>query len=346
MDIPSDGHRITNDRLGECAMESVENSNNEREGGRGGTVKGAWYTHPQLRNALISGLLTGTTFGIVTTGVVSLRAAIPLYIVAIILGGYYWGREGIEELFEERKIGIEILMLAATIGAALAGLWAEAAFLAFLYGAAEAVEAYTYARTRTSIRTLLDLAPKEARVLREGKETVIPAEDLNVGDIFIIRPGDSLPTDGTIVKGSSSIDEAPVTGESLPVEKHEGMNVFAGTMNKEGALEVQTTATFEDNTLSKIIHLVEEAQERKGESLLFIEKFSTWYSPLVLLIAVLLVVIPAPLFGVPFSYWAQRAIVFLVAASPCALVMSARSHCGGDRKGGTDGSIDKGGDRP
>ena len=260
-------------------------------------VEGMWYTHPPLRNALISGVMIGVTFGAVATGIIPPLASIPFYIIAIILGGYYWGREGIEELLKEKKIGIEVLMLVATVGAALAGLWDEAAFLAFLYGAAEGVEEYTYARTRTSIRALLDLAPKEARVLREDKEEVIPAGDLNVGDIFIVRPGESLPTDGIILKGSSSIDEAPVTGESLPVEKHEGMKVFAGTMNKEGALEVQTTATFEDNTLSKIIHLVEEAQERKGKSQLFIERFGMRYSPLVLLTAVLLVVIPAPLFG-------------------------------------------------
>ncbi|MGB8310907.1 MAG: heavy metal translocating P-type ATPase [Halobacteriota archaeon] len=323
-------------------MESTGKGGKER-GGQG-IVGGKWYAHPPLRNALISGVLTGATFGAVTTGIVPPLASILFYVIAIVLGGYYWGRDGIEELFEERKIGIQVLMLAATVGAALAGLWDEAAFLAFLYGAAEGVEEYTYARTRTSIRALLDLAPKEARVLREGKEEVIPAEDLNVGDTFIVRPGESIPTDGIIHKGSSSIDEAPVTGESLPVEKHEGMKVFAGTMNKEGALEVQTTATFEDNTLSKIIHLVEEAQERKGESQLFIEKFGMRYSPIVLLTAVLLVVIPAPLFGVPFSYWALRAIVFLVAASPCALVMSTPvAIAAGIGRAGRTGVLMKGG---
>ena len=301
-------------------------------------VEATWYTHPQLRNVLIAGVLTGAAFGLARTGVIPSLVAIPLYVIAIISGGYYWIREGIEELLEERKVGIEVLMLAATVGAALAGLWGEAAFLAFLYGAAEGVEEYTYTRTRTSIRILLDLAPKEAMVLWEGQEEVIPAEELNVGDIFIVRPGESLPTDGIILKGSSSIDEAPVTGESLPVEKHEGMKVFAGTMNKEGALEVQTTATFEDNTLSKIIHLVEEAQERKGESQLFIEKFGMRYSPLVLLSTVLLVVIPAPLFGVPFSYLGTACDrVFGCRLSVCPCHVDARRHCGGDWKGGTDG---------
>ena len=307
-------------------------------------VEGAWYTYRPLRNALVSGLLTGVTFGIVSTGAIPPRAGIPLYVVAIVLGGYYWGREGIEDLLEERRIGIEVLMLVATVGAALAGLWEEAAFLAFLYGAAEGVEAYTYTRTRTSIRALLDLAPKEARVVREGAEHVIPAKDVRVGDTFIVRPGESLPTDGVILTGRSSMDEAPVTGESIPVEKREGMKVFAGTINGEGALEVQATATFADNTLAKIIHLVEAAQERKGKSQLFIETFGRRYSPLVLLTAALLVVIPPVFFHVPFSYWAQRAIVFIVAASPCALVMSTPvAIAAGIGRAGRTGVLIKGG---
>ncbi|MFN3741005.1 MAG: HAD-IC family P-type ATPase, partial [Thermodesulfovibrionales bacterium] len=162
-----------------------------------------------------------------------------------------------------------------------------------------------------SIRKLLDLAPKDARVIRDGKEVTIPAEELKVGDIFIVRPGESIPTDGIILKGSSSINEAPVTGESIPVEKKEGMKVFAATMNQEGALKVRATTTFEDNTLSKIIHLVEAAQEQKGKAQIFIERFGKRYSPLVLLSAILLIIIP-PLFSLPLSYWATRAVVLLV----------------------------------
>ena len=312
----------------------------KKEGGRELLEENGMPT-PRCANALISGVLTGATFGAVTTGIVPPLASILFYVIAIVLGGYYWGRDGIEELFEERKIGIQVLMLAATVGAALAGLWDEAAFLASVRCGRRGRK-YTYARTRTSIRALLDLAPKEARVLREGKEEVIPAEDLNVGDTFIVRPGESIPTDGIIHKGSSSIDEAPVTGESLPVEKHEGMKVFAGTMNKEGALEVQTTATFEDNTLSKIIHLVEEAQERKGESQLFIEKFGMRYSPIVLLTAVLLVVIPAPLFGVPFSVLGTACDrVFSCRLSVCPCHVDACRDCCGDRQGGKDGGADE-----
>ncbi len=283
--------------------------------------EGKWYAHPPMRNALIAGLLTGTALGIGYLGYISSATEIAIYIVAIILGGYHWTREGIEELIEEREIGIEMLMIAATVGSAILGMWDEAAFLVVLYGAAEGLEEYTYAKTRHSIRELLDLAPKEARVLRDGRETIIPAEEIQVGDIFVVRPGESLPTDGVIVKGKSSIDEAPVTGESIPVEKKEGMKVFAATMNQEGALEIEATATFENNTLSKMIHMVEEAQEQKGKAQLFIERFGRKYSPAVLLSALLMIVIPA-LLGISVSFWATRAVVFLVAAAPCALVMS------------------------
>ena len=284
--------------------------------------EGKWYTHPPLRNALIAGFITGVAFLLSHIDrVIPPSVEITIYIIAIILGGYHWAREGIEELIEEHEIGIEILMLGATAGSAILGMWDEAAFLVFLYGAAEGIEEYTFAKTRSSIRNLLDLAPKEARILKNGDESTIKAEDLKPGDIFIIRPGESIPTDGVIEKGNSSINEAPVTGESIPVEKKVGMKVFAGTINQEGALEIKATASFEENTLSKMIHLVEEAQEKKGKAQLFIEKFGNRYSPLVLLASLLLIVIPFIL-GWDVSKWAIRAVVLLVAAAPCALVMS------------------------
>lgn len=305
--------------------------------------EGKWYAHPPMRNALIAGLLTGAAFGLAHLGIIPNLAETAIYAVAILLGGYHWSREGIEEFIEEREIGIEILMMAATVGSAILGMWDEAAFLVFLYGTAEGLEEYAYARTRASIRKLLDLAPKEARVLRGGEEVTIPAEELKIGDIFVVRPGESIATDGIIIEGRSSINEAPVTGESIPVEKKEGMKVFAGTINQEGALKIRATATFEDDTLSKMIHLVEEAQEQKGKAQLFIERFGRKYSPLVLLSALLLLVIP-PFFGAPVSYWATRAVVLLVAAAPCALVMSTPvAIAAGIGRAGRNGVLIKGG---
>jgi len=305
--------------------------------------EGKWYTHPPMRNALIAGLLSAAAFGLTHLGIITDLAETAVYCVAIVLGGYHWSREGIEEFIEKREIGIEILMMAAVVGSTILGMWDEAAFLVVLYGIAEGLEEYAYTRTRASIRALLDMAPKEARVLKDAGEVSIPAEELRVGDIFVVKPGESIATDGIIIEGRSSINEASVTGESVPVEKKEGGKVFAATINQEGALTIRATAGFEDNTLSKMIHLVEEAQEQKGEVQLFIEKFGRRYSPLVLLSAVLLIVVPY-LFGASVSYWAHRAVVLVVAAAPCALVMSTPvAIAAGIGRAGRNGVLIKGG---
>ena len=305
--------------------------------------EGKWYTHPPLRNALIAGVITSITFVLAHLGLLPQWTEITLFSLAIVIGGYHWSREGIEELIEEREIGIEMLMIAATVGSIILGMWDEAAFLVFLYGAAEGLEEYTYDKTRASIRKLLDLAPKEATVLRKGKEEIIPAEAIQPGEQFLVRPGESIATDGVIVKGQSSIDEAPVTGESVPVRKKEGMKVFAGTINQEGALLIEATAAFANNTLSKMIHLVEKAQEQKGKAQAFIERFGRKYSPLVLFSALVMIVIPY-LAGASLSFWAGKAVVLLVAAAPCALIMSTPvAMAAGIGRAGRNGVLIKGG---
>jgi heavy metal translocating P-type ATPase len=282
---------------------------------------GRWYTHPILRNTLMATGLTGITYALAHTGAISPLAEKILFGIAVGVGGYHWAREGIEEFIECRQVGIEILMLAATLGSVALNMWDEAAFLVVLYGAAEGLEEYTFARTRASICKLLDLAPKEARVRQNGQEIMVPAETLKIGDMFIVKPGESIPTDGLILKGRSSIDEAPVTGEAVPNEKEEGMKVFAATINCDGVLEVQVTTDYQNNTLAKMVHMVEEAREQKGRSQLFIEAFGEKYTPAVLLVSILLLIVP-PLLGASFHFWAYKAVVLLVAAAPCALIMS------------------------
>jgi len=304
---------------------------------------GPWWRYPPLRNALLAGLIAGTGFGLAHLGFIPERFENIFYWFAIPLGGWHWTREGIEKLIEEKEVGIEILMIAATAGSGLLGLWDEAAALVFLYGAAEGTEEYTYARTRASIRALLDLAPKEARVLRNGRETTVPAESLKPGDVFVVRPGEAIPTDGVIRSGTSSLDESPVTGESIPVDKGPGMKVFAASINKQGALEVGATAAFADNTLSKIIHLVEEAQERKGKAQQWIERFGRRYTPAVLAAAALFLLLPW-LFGLSWEDWSLRAVVLLVAAAPCALIMSTPvAMAAGIGSAGRRGILIKGG---
>lgn len=280
-----------------------------------------WWAFPPLRNALLAGVIAGAAFLAEVGGLVEHSLAIWAYITAIPLGGWYWAREGLESLWTEHEVGIEILMLAATFGAGALGLWDEAAALVVLYGAAEGTEAMTYSRTRHAIRALLDLAPKQARVLRDGRELTVPAESIAVGEHFVVRPGESIATDGTVLEGRSAVNEAPVTGESTPVDKVPGDTVFAAALNGEGALTIKATKAFADNTLSRIIHLVEQAQGRKGRAQQWIERFGKRYSPAVLVAAALLLIVPV-LFGLPLDVWARRAVVLLVAAAPCALVMS------------------------
>jgi len=278
------------------------------------------WKNPQVVTSSASGVLLALGF---VGGYLGLPHAAEtlFYVAAVIIGAYYFGREAIEELVKERAIGIELLMSIAALVAGVMGQWMEAATLAFLYSISEAAEGYTAQRTRHAVRALMDLAPKTALVRRGGQESRIPVEQLRVGDIFIALPGESVATDGDVIDGHSAVNQAPVTGESVPVEKSPGDKVFAASINGEGALTIRATKAFADNTLSRIIHLVEAAQASKGRSQRFIERFGKRYSPAVLGIGILIALLP-PLFGLPWEDWLSRATVFVVAAAPCALVIS------------------------
>lgn len=279
------------------------------------------WRNPKVLTAAASGVLLLIGWLIGLAGAPEMVSFI-IYIAAILIGGYYFGREAIEALIFERKIGIELLMGVAAVVATVLGLAAEGAMLVFLYSISEAAEGYTEEKTRSAIKALMDLAPKVALVQRNGREVEIPVEEVAVGDVFIVKPGQSLATDGEVLVGASSVNQAPVTGESVPVEKQPGDTVFAGSINGEGALEVRASKAFADNTISRIIQMVEEAQERKGQSQRFIERFGARYSPLVLLAGILIAIVPPLLFGADWSTWITRATVFIVAAAPCALVIS------------------------
>ncbi|KAB2942312.1 MAG: cation-translocating P-type ATPase [Hyphomicrobium sp.] len=250
--------------------------------------------------------------------------AIPvaIYWIAMVTGGWFFGREALEELLYEREIGIELLMTTAALTAAAMGLPGEGATLAFLYSISEAAEGYTEDRTRSAIRALMKLTPKVALVRRDGHDTEVSVEELVPGDIFIVRPGEAIATDGTVRAGESSVNQAPVTGESVPVAKRSGDTVFAGTLNGEATLEVEVSRTFAENTISRIIKLVEEAQERKGTAQRFIERFGRRYSPMVLALGIGLALLVPLAFGGEWREWITRATVFIVAAAPCALVIS------------------------
>ena len=286
-----------------------------------GEFEGPWWLFPPLRNALSAGIIALAAFLLGYFEVLGDRLVIWFYWLSILLGGYFWAKEGIEELIEEHEVGISILMLAATGGAGALGMWDEAAALVVLYGIAEGIEEFTFSRTRNAIRGLLDLVPREARVRRDGVDVMVAAEALMPGDEFIVLPGESLPTDGVIVSGESSMDESSITGESVPVDKFVGDQVFAASINGQSALTIEASKAFADNTLSRIIELVENAQEQKGRSQEWMERFGRVYSPIVLATAAIFALLPL-VSGLSVEVWAEKAVILLVAAAPCALIIS------------------------
>jgi Cd2+/Zn2+-exporting ATPase len=279
------------------------------------------WRNPKVLTSATSGvlLLAGWLLGLAG---VPAGLSFAIYIGAILIGGYYFGREALEELFFEREVGIELLMSVAAVVAAAMGQAAEGAMLVFLYSISEAAEGYTEEKTRSAVRALMDLTPKTARVQRNGSFVEIPAEEIEVSEIFLVRPGESMATDGIVEAGSSSVNQAPVTGDSVRVEKAIGDTVYSGTINGDGALQVRATKTFAENTISRIIQMVQEAQEKKGKSQRFIERFGRRYSPAVLAIGVVVALAPPLLFSAGWVNWVTRATVFIVAAAPCALVIS------------------------
>lgn len=253
-------------------------------------------------------------------------AAIALYVLSYVFGGYDLARHGFGEIRQGKfTFDIELLMLLAAVGAAALGEWAEGAFLLFLFSLAHALEHYALGRARNAIKALSELAPPTARVLRAGREVEIPVEQVIVGDTVVVRPGERITADGTVTAGRSAVNQAPITGESVPVEKEPGAEVFAGTVNGDGALEITASKATGDRTLDRVIHLVEEAQTQKAPTQRFTERFERMFVPTVLIADVLLIVVP-PLLGVlTWSESFYRGMALLVAASPCALALGTPS---------------------
>jgi len=245
-----------------------------------------------------------------------------LFAVGIVLGGYLPARNGLSMLINARELDMNILMAIAVVGAAVIGQFEEAATVVFLFSLGNALQGYTLDKTRNSIRALMDLTPNEALVKRNGSEITLPVEEIRIGDIIIVRPGERIAMDGKVVEGYSSVNQASITGESLPVEKNAGDEVYAGTINERGALEVYVARLAKDNTISRIIEMVEEAQGQRAPSQQFIERFAKYYTPAVIIIAALVATIPTFIFGQPFNKWFYEAMAMLLVACPCALVIS------------------------
>ena len=280
----------------------------------------SWYLkNREVVFSLLSGLLLligwlGETF----LGLPAL-AAVGFYLAAYVLGGWDIAQHAWHAL-REKHFDTDLLMVAAALGAALLGEFAEGALLLFLFSLGHALEERALDRARAAVRALGELTPKTALVKRDGQELEMPIEQLQIKDVVIVRPGVRLPVDGVVLSGDSAIDQSPVTGESIPVDKAPGDQVFAGSVNGEGALEVRVTKLAQDSTLARVMQMVEEAQAQKSPTQQTVERFSRVFVPSVLIVTALIIVVP-PLVGVPFQVSFLRAMTLLVAASPCALAL-------------------------
>jgi Cd2+/Zn2+-exporting ATPase len=273
----------------------------------------------ELLSSLFSGLLTLTGWVGGRFLGFSFDLSLALYLLAYAFGG--WEVTGhVWHAIRERHFDTDVLMLAAAVGAAVLGDFAEGALLLFLFSLGHALEERALEHARSAVSALAELAPRTALVKRNGGEIEVAVEQLQIDDEVIIRPGARIPVDGTIVSGRSAIDQATVTGESIPVDKAGGDGVFAGTVNGQGALEVRVTRLAKDSTLARVMKMVEEAQNQKSPTQQTLEKFGRIYVPAILALTVLEIVVP-PLFGIPFNESFLRAMTLLVAASPCALAL-------------------------
>lgn len=256
-----------------------------------------------------------------------LGLAFILLPAAYVIGGYESAKEGLTTLIKEKELDVDLLMIVAAVGAATLGIWqkeyhliVDGAILILIFAISGALETYAMSRTERSIRSLMSLTADTARVLRSGKEEIIPISELQIGDEIIVKPGELIPTDGLIISGYSTINQAAITGESLPVEKTVNDEVFAGTINGYGALTLKIHKPAESSLIQRVIKLVEQAQNEAPPSQEFIEKFERRYARIIVIAGVLLAILPPFIWGWNWETTIYRALTFLVVASPCALM--------------------------
>jgi len=305
-------------------------------------AEGLWARYTREISTGMAGVLMGA--GLLLHFMEVGRAwEIMAYLLAIGSGGWFIARKGLAAALH-RSLDMNFLMSVAVIGAMGIGAWDEGAMVVFLFALAQVLEGRAMDRARNAIRALMELAPPVARVLREGKEITVPVEEVQVGELIRLRPGEKAPLDGEVIDGYSAVNEAPITGESIPSDKKPGDTIYAGSINSQGSLDVRITRLSSDSTLAHIIHLIEEAQAARAPFQTFVDRFARIYTPVVLVLAVLIAVIP-PLFpGQMFGDWFYRALVLLVIACPCALVISTPvAIVSGLARGARDGILIKGG---
>ncbi|BDH63084.1 ATPase [Lysinibacillus sp. PLM2] len=277
--------------------------------------------HKELIAALISGIIILFAWRMEAGGLTT--AAILAYLTAFIIGGYAKAREGIEDTIQHKSLNVELLMVLAAIGSAIIGYWTEGAILIFIFAVSGALETYAMNKSKREISALMKLQPEEAWLVRGSFEPMkVPVTSLSVGDHLLIKPGERIPADGQIIKGSSSIDESAINGESMPVTKGIDDYVYAGTVNLNGTITINMEKPSSETLFQKIIALVQSAQSEKSPSQQFIERFEGNYVKFVLIAVGLMMFLPHFLLGWDWNTTFYRAMVLLVVASPCALVAS------------------------
>ena len=275
---------------------------------------------PRLISVLISGISTGLGL-LIRWRLQDDSATILIFAVAIVSGGWFILPKAVRAL-RRFALDMNVLMTVAVVGAAAIGEWQEGAAVAFLFSLSELLESFSVARARKALSSLMKLSPPVA-LLKDGESFLeVPVEQVKPNNVIVIKSGARIPLDGEVIGGESTVNQAPITGESVPVEKKKGDIVFAGTINGEGSLDVRVTKLSTDTTLAKIIHLVEEAQSQKAPSQRFVDVFSKYYTPSVMVLSLVVLLVPPLLFHGAWFTWIYRALVLLVIACPCALVIS------------------------
>ena len=307
-------------RLGYVARDEGEGPEDEES---------AWAT-AEAGRTYVSAALFAAALGLAAAGVDPLLATLPvaelrlpdlLFLLSAGVGGWNFFPSGVRSA-RTLSLDMNFLMTVAILGAAALGEYLEASAIAFLFSSAELLEVHAVDRARRSIRSLMDLSPAEATVVRDGHEVSVAADEVEAGDLVVVRPGEQIPADGIVEAGTSAVDESAITGESMPEDRGPGDEVFAGTRAVEGWLRVRVDRAAEDTTLAHIIHLVEEAETHKAPTERFVDRFARWYTPAVTVAAVLVAVAPPLVAGAAWGTWVIRGLTLLVIACPCALVIS------------------------
>lgn len=307
--MPKHDKETTNEKCLACNLEKSED-----------TLQSVWKDK-RIMVIAISAILffTGLAFGFVFRWYFLAKI---IFTLTAAISGYSIAKEGIFSLIFRRRLSIGLLIIVAAVGSFFIGHEEEGAAVIFLFNMAEFLEVYAGEKAKRSIASLMEIALEVATVKRDGGEVSVPVGEVEVNEIIVVRPGEKIPLDGAVINGVSSVDQSPITGESMPVTKQVGDEVYAGTINNEGFLEIKVTKKSGETMLSKIVKFVEEAQSKRSPTERFIDKFSRYYTPSVMLLAVIVAIVPSLIFSLSFSEWFYKALVLLVVSCPCALAIS------------------------